>query len=231
MEPTGEAMREILGEAVDFIRFPTMSLQDFAQKVVPSEILTADDALEMHQYFSRVIPSPNIKFPYTYRAWITSDPPLHQCNLYPTYGNLLESNILRSNIWRCEVDLKFVVEPRNIHLKGVRLFAGSKEYQSCYAEVRLLDENGDELTAKVGTFKGNVKVRSEHKKDFYGYDVIFEVPVLIWRSSKYTIQVQNLKGGETEICTERLAVVEENGVYFNFQGYSRHIYQLLFHKN
>ena len=230
LEPTGEAMREILGEAVDFIRFPTMSLQDFAQKVVPSEILTADDALEMHQYFSRVIPSPNIKFPYTYRAWITSDPPLHQCNLYPTYGNLLESNILRSNIWRCEVDLKFVVEPRNIHLKGVRLFAGSKEYQSCYAEVRLLDENGDELTAKVGTFKGNVKVRSEHKKDFYGYDVIFEVPVLIWRSSKYTIQVQNLKGGETEIITERLAAVEENGVYFIFQGNSRHIYQLLFHK-
>ena len=234
LEPTGEAMREILGEAVNFIRFPTMSQQDFAKKVVPIGILTGDDAVEVHQYFFRVMPTSNIKFPCTYRAGIASSPLLHQCSLHK-YIRKDDSSIVGSPYMLVEgkEDLQFVVEPKNIHLKGVRLFTGKIGKHGFSAVVRILDENGGKVGVKEGTFAGEVIAHNQFGCDIIrGFDVMFEVPILIWRSAKYRIEVhiQTLHGTRAcQITTDPLAVVEEAGVHFIFKGSSRHIYQLLFH--
>ena len=219
LEPTGEAMREILGEAVNFIRLPTMSQQDFAKQVVPSGVLTDREALEIHQYFYRGVLSPNMRFPFECRAGIASNPFLHQCRIHECI-RVNKINLYYMAFMQQNEELKFVMEPRNVHLKGVRLFTGKREYQSFSAVIRLLDENGDEVEAKEGTFEGKVMTRDQFGCDvIYGCDVMFEVPVLIWRSAKYTIEVylKTLRGANViQITTGLLAAVEEAGIYFFF---------------
>ena len=45
--------------------------------------------------------------------------------------------------------LRFVVEPRDVHLKAVRLFASMEVKSEFSAVVRLLNDNGDSLAIKV----------------------------------------------------------------------------------
>ena len=132
-----------------------------------------------------------------------------------------------------EDSLRFVVEPRDIHLKGVRLFASVKEDKEFRAVLRLLNNNGDLLATKEGTFKNDhcsdaifVVHSQEPRTEYYGFDVMFEVPVLIRKTSKYKIEVE-LQGPQF-IETNRLRVVNKDGIYFNFDGTSRRISELLF---
>ena len=227
LEPTGEAMRAFLGEAVNFIRFPTMSQQDFAEQVVPTGILTADDALEVHQYFFQVIQTSNIKFSCTYRAGKVSERlHLHRCRLYENM------KVTENRVWgKLNEDLRFVVEPRDVHLKGVRLFASKETTEAkCSAVIRLLNDNGDLLATKEGTFQSAMECSGGTDK-YAGFDVMFEVPVLIRKTSKYKLEVEVQRFCFLvieQICTDRL-VVYKDGIYFNFEGTSCLIRELLFH--
>ena len=225
LEPTGEAMREILGEAVDFIRFPTMSQQDFAEQVVPTGMLTADDTLEIYQYFSQAISPLNMKFSCTYRAGIASQwSHLHRCSLYEEIA-VIENSFCMGQI----ENLRFMVEPRDIHLKGIRLYA-SVANEEFSAVVRLLNDNGDLLATKEGIFLQEDDCSGASKSA--GFDVMFEVPVLICKTSRYKIEVElePVHGaGINDIKTDRLPVVNKDGFYFNFEGTSHQITELLFH--
>ena len=221
LEPTGEAMREILGEAVDFIRFPTMSQQDFAEQVVPSGILTDKEALEMHQYFFRRILTPNTRFSSRYRDGIASVSTLRECSLY----TCMEVDQKKSVQLRNE-SLKLMVEHKDIHLKGVRLLVSKTEKQYFSAVVLLLDKNGGTLAEKKGSFP---VVKLNILNPFYGFDVLFNVPVLIWKSSKYTLEVTIRGRCVFPMSKEPLAVVKQDDFYFMFEGNSHQIYQLLFH--
>ena len=226
--PTGESMREILGEAVNFIRFPTMSQQDFAEQVVPTGILTADDALEVHQYFVQVIQTSNIKFSCTYRAGTVSERlHLHRCSLYENM-KVTENSMYYGDR---KDNLRFVVEPRDVHLKGVRLFASKKIDLKFSAVIRLLNDKGDLLATKEGTFQNERDCSGANK--YAGFDVMFEVPVLIRKTSKYKLEVEVQRvcfgGVVDQICTDRLPVVNKDGIYFNFEGTSHQIVELLFH--
>ena len=227
--PTGESMREILGEAVNFIRFPTMSQQDFAEQVVPTGILTADDALEVHQYFFQVIQTSNIKFSCTYRAGTVSERlHLHRCRLYE---NMKVTEKIKYYTELNE-DLRFVVEPRDVHLKGVRLFASKETTEAKYsAVIRLLNDNGDLLTTKKGTFQSAMECSGANDTKYAGFDVMFEVPVLIRKTSKYKLEVKVQRFAYVaieQICTDRL-VVYKDGIHFNFEGTFYQIRELLFH--
>ena len=46
VEPCGEAVRNMLGEAITSIRFPTISPEDFARHVVPSGMLTSEEVAD-----------------------------------------------------------------------------------------------------------------------------------------------------------------------------------------
>ena len=228
VEPTGEAMRAFLGEAVNFIRFPTMSQQDFAEQVVPTGILTADDALEVHQYFVQVIQTSNIKFSCTYRAGKLSERlHLHRCRLYENM-KVTENNMTYYGERKLD-NLRFVVEPRDVHLKGVRLFASKKIDLKFSAVIRLLNDKGDLLATKEGTFQNERDCSGANK--YAGFDVMFEVPVLIRKTSKYKLEVEVQRFCFLvieQICTDRL-VVYKDGIYFNFEGTSCLIRELLFH--
>ena len=153
--------------------------------------------------------------------------PLHECSLY----NCIEVDQKKSVQERNE-SLKLMVEHRNIHLKGVRLLVSKNETEFFTAVVRLLDENGASLAEKEQFFQGVKLNTRSYSTSFYGRDVKFNVPVLIWKSSKYTIEVtirESIYSKVFPMSKEPLAVVKKDDFYFTFEGNSRQIYQLLFY--
>ncbi|KAL3078020.1 hypothetical protein niasHT_036903 [Heterodera trifolii] len=52
-ECTGENRREMLGPALYKIRFPLISLNDFSNRIVPSDVLTKDEMLSVFMSYSR----------------------------------------------------------------------------------------------------------------------------------------------------------------------------------
>ena len=138
MEPTGQAIRKILGEAVHLIRFPTILPEDFVDLVVPSGILTDKEALGVHQYFYRRTSSvDDFKFLKTYRAGIIATAKLHECccQVKESTGFSFEtgSTMLFGSPYPASAlptskpaeKLDIIVEPRSVHLAGVLITTGS----------------------------------------------------------------------------------------------------------
>jgi hypothetical protein len=57
---SGENIREVLGENLFLIRFPTMSLSDFTEVVTPRDVLTGDEVFQVMRYISSTSHQPEI---------------------------------------------------------------------------------------------------------------------------------------------------------------------------
>ena len=80
LEPTGEAMRRALGNVEDLVRWPTISQQDFAFYVEPTDMLTDKESLDIFRYYSGAATTRKRKYCEIYRARaISSDAVLHEC--------------------------------------------------------------------------------------------------------------------------------------------------------
>ena len=227
LEPTGEALREILGNAVDFIRFPTMSQKEFAHHVVPTRTLASDDALEVYQFLSGVTPATEMKFSCTKREGIWLKSPLLRCGRCTgsdTFGSSGKFNVLTEN-------LTFQTD-RVIYFRGVRLYAGASKGQNIRADVRILtDKNGAELIAEEGTFIIG-STSSGLSSYTFGFDVLFKFPVRIGALSKYRIHVtvKGIVGEEVRFNNiGPITTANVSDVHFTFEGTSRQILELLFH--
>ena len=225
LEATGEALREILGNAVDFIRFPTMSQKEFAHHVVPTGILSSDKALEVYQFWSGVTPATEMKFSCTKRQGILSKSALLRCRRYPsnmaTVTSLQAFNELTGS-------LTFQTD-RDIYFRGVCLYAGATEEQKIRTVVRVLtEETGMELTAEEGIFTmDSISAGSD-------FDILFTIPVQVRALSKYMIHatVKVINGAKVHFSTPYflLSAVSCAGVNFTFEGESELISGLLFHQ-
>ena len=221
LEPTGSAMREILGNAVKLIRFPAMLLPEFEQHVVPTGILSAKEEFRVRQCLSRVCPTPTMEFPRSIRAGTFLKSNMHHCFYlyYDTTTHISEDFAERAE------SLTFVAD-KNIYLKGARLFANKVRGQKFSAGIRLLDENGMELAEEEGTFI------VEGCRDF-GFDILFKLPVLIWESWRHTIQVTIRGVGGTRVkrnLSAPVTTVKSAGINFTFEGERAHqIVKLYFH--
>ena len=227
LKPSGEALRGILGNAVDFIRFPTMSQKEFAHHVVPTGILASDKALEVYQFWSGVTPATEMKFSCTKREGILLKSPLLRCGRYTgsdTCGSSGRFNVLTEN-------LTFQTD-KDIYFRGVRLYAGASEGQNIRADVRVLtDKNGAELIAEGGTFiiGGTFSGSSCYN---FGFDVLFKFAVRIEALSKHRIHVtvKGIDGEEVRFNNkDPITTANVSGVHFTFEGTSRQILELLFH--
>ena len=224
LEPTGEALREILGNAVDFIRFPTMSQKEFAHHVVPTGILASDETLEVHHFLSGVTPATEMKFSCTKREGILSKSALFRCCRYTssmaTLTSLERFNELTGN-------LTFQTD-RDIYFRGVCLYLSVNNRKNIRTVVRVLTkETGAELTAEEGIFT------MESISAGSGFDVLFKFPVHVRALSKYMIHatVKVIKGAKVHFSPlyNQLSAVNCAGVNFTFEGESELISELLFH--
>ena len=226
LEPTGEALRGILGSnAVDFIRFPTMSQKEFAYHVVPTGILASDDALEVHQFLSGVTPATEMKFSCTKREGILSKSAvLQRCRRYRSNMGFLSRLVRFTN--ELAGNLTFQTD-RDIYFRGVCLYASVDSRENIRAVVRVLtEENRTELTAEEGIFTmDSISAGS-------GFDILFKFPVQVRALSKYmihaTVKVTNGATVHFYIRSDPLSAVNCAGVNFTFEGESRLISGLLF---
>ena len=218
--PTGEEMRRVLAEAVNLIRFPTIRRQDFAQRVVPTGILTDKEVADMHQYYSGVIPGSDIRFGSTYRQGIFSPANLHECCRYVftgSYGQIASSEVQQTIV---EERLTMTVEPRDVYFKGVEIPMESGSTNKYNAELHLLDQTEQELAVATGTFESQDIFDDDCDYDYSCIILMFEAPILVHRSSEYTIQIK-IGGEDTfNFNADPSDLVKAEDLYFEFEGSS-----------
>ncbi|KAL1475719.1 hypothetical protein MTO96_037074 [Rhipicephalus appendiculatus] len=123
IEPTPENRRECLGEALYLVRFPSMSLQEFADGAAQSGVLTLRETADMFLHFA-ASRKPVVPFPIQPRLGL----PTRVCRRF-------QSCAYRSNQWRyrgrCD-SVQFCADQR-IFLAGFGLYgssSGACEYRS-----------------------------------------------------------------------------------------------------
>ena len=143
-----------------------------------------------------------------------------------------------------------MVESRNVVLKGVHLITETKNRQikqsgiilkpMCTADVRLLNQDGDEVAIKIGDFPEEQMDESwaydryglQRLGGKYGIVVEFNNPVLIRKALDYTLEIKFQRADRTAlhgIEAYSSESVTADGVRFWFGGTSSHIYKLLFY--
>ena len=231
MEPTGWAVRSALGDVMTLFRWPAMSVRDFAQRVVPTGILTDKESLDVYEYYSGAKTGRKRKFCEIYRPGSVPGAVLHECcREFKTTGlmDLIGVKEIKEH-------LDFVTETRNLHLKGFHLIIRSLTQHStpkkALLHAVLVEQDGQERVATVGP-------RTVKMLDLrYGYIAIsvqLENPVLIWKGLTYSLKMKlRTLPGETMTMKDFRGFAESatgSDVHFRFGGNSKHIYKLLFYK-
>ena len=246
LEPTGEAMGRALGNVEDLVRWPTISQQDFAFYVEPTDMLTDKQSLDIFRYHSGAATARKRKYCEIYRARTISDAALHEC-----CRELKGISISEGNFEEISEHLDFRAESRNVALKGVHLITETKNRQVklrsgkivkpvCTADVRLLNQDGDEVAIKIGDFPEEQMDESRAYDPFchqrlggkYGIVVEFNNPVLIRKALDYKLEIKFQRADRTAlhgIEASSSESVTADGVRFWFGGTSSHVYKLLFY--
>ena len=217
------AMRAALGDAVNLIRFPTMAPKEFAARVVPTGILTSDDALGVYQYFHGVIRGTLVKFSSARRKSVSKT--LVRCSRFTsdTFGQ-------SAGLREVTESLTFQTN-KMVMLTGLCLYCGATTRRKVNVEVKITAPDQTELTTEKGVYE----VRSIELG--FGFDVIFKAPVLVTPSSKYRISATvKSTDGDSVLINSRVpelrVKIEDVTVSFEkTSGVARQILSLLFNVN
>ena len=200
LPPTPENKRSVLSSALNFIRFPVMTLKEFSEDAAQSGILTSEETINIFLYFGSNDDSKVNSFLTHPRLGAHR---VYRCTRFPSYGQ----------DWMCEgtnVDsIKFTVD-RDITVLGVGLYGiSSKEdsTRSFSVDVELLDSHNDVMCTYEGTFFADVSKRV--------HDILFDEPVIVRGHRPYIIRVL-LKGPSTLGGTDGMRDVITEGIRFRF---------------
>ena len=186
--------REVLGEALYLLRFPTMSLDDFANGVGQSDLLSNRDIIDLFRYLTTKN-KPELRFPTTRReGWF-------KCCL--RFGSV------QANSWsyQGEADcIEFTVD-KTISVVGFGLYGscnGAAEYLVNIA----LKCDGALLLQKQQNVAFNGSNNTEH--------VFFDSPAQIMANIKYTarLDLTNSKRGYQGV--NGMSTVTSGNVKFTF---------------
>ena len=198
----GNAKRRIIGEEIlKEIRFPLMSLAEFAVFVTDSNILNMQEVVDMMKHYGQVLTSrlPYLKFP-------RNGPLSRVCRFKEydpsgvagrsSYNGQLESLILRVN--------------EDVRLRGVQHF-GCKgcDYR---VSMEIKDTTSDlSLVKKSGTYS------SEKDLDhiYYGFDVLLDTPVILESGKRYKI-ISKISGPPSWFGEAGQTRVNFEGINFKF---------------
>lgn len=200
LAPTPENKRGVLLSALNFIRFPVMTLKEFSEDAAQSGILTPEETINIFLYFGS-------KDESKVKSFLTHPRPgahrVYRCTRFPSYGQ----------DWLCEgtnVDsIKFTVD-RDITVLGVGLYGISNKEDSSRSfsvDVELLDSHNDVMCTYEGSFFADVNKRV--------HDILFDEPVIVRGNRPYIIRVL-LKGPSTLGGTDGMRDVITEGVRFRF---------------
>ena len=237
LEPSSQAVRKALGDVMNLVRWPAISLRDFAQHVVPTGVLTGQESLDVYEYYAGAPAGRKRKYSEICRAGAFVDAELHECC---REVEKFSSSTTSSEYLELECDLVFWVENRNVHLKGVELITQvrerkSKEETLVNVDMCLLNEDGEELAATTGDQEEVMTMRTPSSFKDWNTSVIsvkFKNAVLIRKGVEYTL-AGKLRCSDGKFVPDHDTVfadsVSAENVSFTFDG-ACPVYKLLFYK-
>ena len=205
LNPEGDVKRSILGEEiVKEIRFPLMSLSEFASVVIDSHILTSKETEDMMKHYGGVLTSslPFIQVKrigcvgYRFQRFDTIFPP----------GN---------DMWRYRGSKRDSVQfsvSKPVTLFGVQHFGSEFGEYTVVTEVK--DNADDSSIVKQSGSYVSEKDKSENNQ-YYGFDVQFDSPVCLEKNTKYKL-MSLIKGPNSWYGEDGPTSDECEGVRFTF---------------
>ena len=198
----GETKRRLLGEEiVKGIRFPLMSLAEFATVVDDTAILSRKETGDMMKYYGNVLKSP---LPFLQGA--RREPPGFRVNRFNDYckpGTGWNYNGGLSDIVHFSVN-------KPIKLLGIQHFGSDGGEHTVSTEVK---DTATSLTVvkRSGTFTS----KKETNNNYYGFFVSFGNLVSLDANKQYTLE-SLINGPESWYGTDGRTSVEAGGVQFTF---------------
>ena len=234
-DTSGKATRKALGNVMDLVRWSAISPRDFAQHVVPTGILTGEESLDVYEYYSGAPAGRKRHYNEICRAGAISDAEIHECcrevEKFHISSSTIEDDVERA--------LELVVENRNVHLKGIQLITRvvyTVQNKTIAGDIRLLDEDGEELAVATGDFREvEMEISKRGSTRTYTCNLIcvqFKTPVLIWKELRHTLVVKLRCAAGKSVPVHTTSFVDSassKNVYFRLEG-SCPVYKLLFYK-
>jgi len=199
-QPTPVMMRNVLGQAMQCIRFPAMSVEEFADYAVKSDMLDLQEITDIFLNFTAK-QKPILQYPVRQRL-----------GMRPQVCHRFQSSAYRSNQWRyrgrCD-SIQFCVD-RRIFIVGFGLY-GSSNGSADYAVRIELKQSGKVLASNAQKFFSDGSSNTFH--------VHFDNPVQIEADKSYTASVV-LDGAELSYFGQegmQEVLVGESKAIFQFQ--------------
>ena len=199
--PEGDVKRRILGEEiVKAIRFPLMSMKEFASVAIDSHILTFKETEDMMKYYSNVLMTP---VPFVQEPRIGCK--RYRCRRFdiicPPYKG-------RRHLNRAKRDSVQFSVSKSVSLIGVQLFGSEFGEHTIVIEVKDSADNSSIL-------KQSGSYASEDNQYYHGFDVQFDRPVCLQGKKEYKL-VSLIKGPNSWYGEDGKASVVCEGVRFTF---------------
>ncbi|XP_017848533.1 BTB/POZ domain-containing protein 6-B isoform X2 [Drosophila busckii] len=198
IDENAQNKRRLLGQALHLIRIPTMTLEEFANGVAQTGILTSQETIDMFLHFTAKV-KPSLSFPTRSRAGLKTQ----VCHRF-------QSCAYRSNQWRyrgrCD-SIQFSVD-RRIFIVGFGLYGSSTGAANYNVKIEL-KRLGRTLAENDTKFFSDGSSNTFH--------VFFENPIQIEPECYYTASVI-LDGNELSFFgQEGMSEVLMGNVTFQFQ--------------
>ena len=199
----GKVKRRIIGEkAVKAIRFPLMTMEEFASVVIDTNLLTSEETNGLFKFFAIPRDSAPVEFPKNERR-----PRIVRCDRFGSVtGKWNYTSVSRKDYLGLTLD-------RDIKLLGISLFGSENNSYKVTLELKKA-ENNTTIVCKSGTYPSK-RLPSKRHGRYHGYEVLFESAVLLKKNIRYEIQA-SITGPSSERGQKGFDAVEESGVTFTF---------------
>ena len=192
--------RRIIGEkAIKAIRFPLMTMEEFASVVIDTNLLTSEETNGLFKFFAIPRHSAPVEFPKNERR-----PRIVRCERFGSVEGTWHYGTSRDY-------LGFTVD-RDIELHGISLFGSKNNSYKVTLEVKNADNNTT-MVSKSETYPSHILPSKRHR--YYGYEVLFDSAVLLKKNIRYNIEAV-ITGPSSERGEKGFDTVKESGVTFTF---------------
>ena len=197
----GKVKRRIIGErAIKAIRFPLMTMEEFASVVIDTNLLTTEETNGLFKFFAIPRHSAPVEFPKNERR-----PRIVRCERFGSVNGKWNYGHSRKDYLGLTVD-------RDIKLLGISLFGSENNSYKVTLQVKNADNNST-IVSKSGTYPSNILPSKRHR--YYGYEVLFDSAVLLKKNIRYNIEAF-ITGPASERGEKGFDTVKESGVTFTF---------------
>ena len=203
----GETKRRILGkQIIKAIRFPVMSVQEFASVVVDTNILTPDETTGLFKCFT--IQTSPVGFSMTQRRPLV----IHEryCRFVKVFA---PGSCCRIAYNGGKHSLAFTVD-RSITLYGVCLIGSKDNSYTVTLEVKNASNNTT-IVSKSGTYFSKLLPNKNSGCKYYGFEVSFDCGAYMKMNTTYHIEAL-ISGPPSGYGTEGLKTINRSGVTFKF---------------